>query len=175
MSDNGGPGGKNNQQLDANGGLRGNKGMIYEGGIRVPTVAWWPGKIASGSQSDHAASFSDFMATACEMSGETTPKNTTSVSFLPSLLGDDAAQKKKEVLYWEFYEKVSSQAVRFGKWKAIRKPIHKGTVTLFDLSKDLGEENDLNKAHPEIVKQAKDYMKREHVNNPNWQPKGKKK
>lgn len=168
-------GGNDPKFFDANGPLKGMKRDLSEGGIRVPTVAWWPGKIASGSQSDHAASFSDFMATACEMSGETTPKNTTSVSFLPSLLGDDAAQKKKEVLYWEFYEKVSSQAVRFGKWKAIRKPIHKGTVTLFDLSKDLGEENDLNKAHPEIVKQAKDYMKREHVNNPNWQPKGKKK
>jgi len=168
-------GGNDPEFFDANGPLKGMKRDLTEGGIRVPTVAWWPGKIAPGSQSEHTSSFADFMATACEMSGETTPKDTTSVSFLPTLLGNEAAQKKKEVLYWEFYEKVSAQAVRFGKWKAIRKPIHKGTVSLYNLSKDLGEENNIAKEHPEIVKQAKGYMKQQHVDNPNWQPRGKKK
>ncbi len=166
-------GGNDPEFFDANGPLRGMKRDLTEGGIRVPTVAWWPGKIKAGSESAHVAAFDDFMATAVEMSGGTLPDDTTSVSFLPALLGQTDKQKQKDVQYWEFYERTSKQAVRFGDWKAIRVPIFKGDIQLYDLSKDLGEENNVAATHPDIVKKAANLMDEAHKENPNWKPRKK--
>lgn len=159
-------GGNNPDFFDANGPLRGMKRDLTEGGIRVPTLAWWPGKIAPGSISHHAAYFGDFMSTAAELAGAEPPKNIQSLSFLPALLGKK--QKASEYLYWEFYERGGKQAVRFGQWKAIRIPMHTGPVELFDLATDLGELFDVSASHPELVAQAKRYMDAAHVPNPNW-------
>lgn len=168
--------GKNDPEFfDANGPLRGMKRDLYEGGIRVPTIAWWPGKIAAGSESDHAAYFGDFMATAAELIGAKTPDNTQSVSFLPTLLGKKSEQKEAPCLYWEFYERGSAQAVRFGPWKAIRSPMFTGGVELYNLDEDLGEEHDIAAGHPEIVERAVAFMEKSHVPNPNWQVKETKK
>ncbi|MDF1753547.1 MAG: arylsulfatase [Verrucomicrobiales bacterium] len=161
-------GGNDPEFFNSNGDLRGMKRELTEGGIRVPTIAWWPGKIPAGSVSDHAAQFADFMATACELAGVETPENTQSTSFVPTLLGNDDAQQKPDYLYWEFYERGSKQAVRFGKWKAIRKPLFTGKIELYDLSQDLGEEKDLASQFPEVVTQAETYMKAAHEENPNW-------
>ncbi len=166
-------GGNNPELFDANGPLRGMKRDLTEGGIRVPTIARWPGTIAAGSSSDHVASFADFMATACEIAGVETPKETQSHSFLNAMQGKPS--ETDSVHYWEFYERGSKQAVRFGKWKAIRKPMFTGEVELYDLKKDIGEENDIAAANPKLVAQAKTLMAERHVDNPNWKVKGKKK
>ncbi len=162
-------GGNNPEFFDANGPLKGMKRDLTEGGIRVPTVAYWPGTVKAGTESNHASGFMDWMATACELAGVEAPENLQSISFVPTLKGDTAAQKKPEFLYWEFYERGSKQAVRFGDWKAIRRPMFTGEIELFDLSKDLGEENNLAASHPDKVAEAKAMMEKAHVDNPNWQ------
>jgi arylsulfatase A-like enzyme len=159
-------GGNNPEFFDANGPLHGMKRDLTEGGIRVPTIAWWPGRIAPGSVSHHASYFGDFIATAAELSGEKTPANTQSISFLPALLGKK--QPRHEYLYWEFYERAGKQAVRFDQWKAIRMPMHTGEVALFDLSNDLAEMFNVADAHPDLVKRAKRHMDDAHVPNANW-------
>lgn len=161
-------GGNDPEFFDANGPLQGIKRALYEGGTRVPFIAWWPGKIAPGIVSQHPAYFGDFMATAAEISGGKTPGNTQSISFLPTLLGNNEQQKKHEYLYWEFYEQGSKQSVRFDKWKAIRKPMLIGSVELYDLSSDLGEDIDVANEHPDIVARAVNYMEKGHKPDPKW-------
>ncbi len=169
--------GRNNPEFfDANGPLRGMKRDLYEGGIRVPTIARWPGVVPAGKTSSHIASFTDFMATACDLAGIETPE-TDGLSFVPALRGDTKSQKTHGYLYWEFYEQGSKQAVRFGNWKAVRMPMFTGPIELYDLSNDLGETSDIADQHPELVAKAAGYMKEAHVPNPNWKvpaPKNKK-
>lgn len=160
--------GKNNMEFfDANGPLRGIKRALYEGGIRVPFIARWPGKIKAGTISDHIGYFGDVLATASELTKQSMPSGLDSLSFLPALRGKKAQQHK--YLYYEFYEQGGRQAVRFGKWKAIREPMMTGPVQLFDLSKDVGETNNLAAQYPDIVKQAIGYLNEAHVDDPNWQ------
>jgi uncharacterized sulfatase len=175
-------GGNDPELFDANGPLRGMKRALYEGGIRVPTIARWPGTIAAGKVSDHRAYFGDLLATAADLAGQpgSVPEGTQSISFLPTLKGDEADQKQHSHLYWEFYEQGSRQAVRFGsdgKWKAIRQPMLTGKVELYDLSQDLGEENDLAESNPDLVAEAVALMESSHQPDPKWQvpvAKGKK-
>ncbi len=145
-------GGNDPEFFDANGPLRGMKRDLYEGGIRVPTIARWPGKIQPGSESDHVGYFGDLMATAAEMSGAKVPEGLQSVSLLPLLSGQASKQKEHEYLYWEFHERGYQQAIRKGRWKAIRDNNDPTRVELYDLSKDLGEQNDLAARSPDVVK-----------------------
>ena len=161
-------GGNDPEFFDCNGPLRGMKRDLYEGGIRVPTIAWWPGTIPANTESDHPAQFADFMATACELAGVETPCNTQSTSFVPSLRGECYSQESPDFLYWEFYERGSKQAVRFGKWKALRQPMFTGNIELYDLDKDIGEANNVAGKFPEIVAKATKYLEEGHEPNPNW-------
>ena len=167
-------GGNNPEFFDANGPLKGLKRALYEGGIRVPTIARWPGKVKPGSVSDQVGYFGDIMATVCELTNQPQPGNTQSHSIVPTLLGEKNKQTQHKYLYWEFYEQGSRQAVRFGKWKAIREPMLTGKVQLFDLSQDLGENNDLAEKHPEEVEKAVKYMNEAHVPDSKWQIRGKR-
>ena len=168
-------GGNNPDFFDANGPLRGMKRNMTEGGIRVPTIARWPGKISAGSRSNHTAYFGDLLATACELAGRNVPSGRDSISFLPALTGT-GTQKQHKYLYWEFYEQGSKQAVRFGQWKAIRKPMLTGKIELYNLDEDLGEENNVAKAHPEKIATAIKLMEDAHRPDPNWRvPKPRKK
>lgn len=160
--------------FEPSGPLRGTKRALYEGGIRVPTITWWPGTIRAGTTSDHIAYFGDWMATAADLAGVKAPKNVDSISFAPTLRGDNDGQKKHKYLYWEFYEQNSRQAVRFGDWKAIRAPMLTGTIELFNLGKDIGEEDDVAKQHPKIVARAAKMLDEAHTPHPNWKPRGKK-
>ncbi len=160
-------GGNDPEFFDANGPLRGMKRDLYEGGIRVPTIARWPGKIAANSTSSHPSYFGDLLATACDLAGIEVPKNRDSISFLPVLTGS-GEQKTHDYLYWEFYEQGSRQAVRFGEWKAIREPMITGEIALYNLAEDLGESTNLADQYPEKVQQAAKMMEEAHRPDPNW-------
>ena len=158
----------NPEMFTPSGPLRGMKRTLTDGGIRVPTLAWWPGTVAAGSTSDHVAYFGDFYATACDLAGTPVPRGLDSISIVPTLTGE-GEQAIHEYLYWEFYEQGSRQAVRFGDWKAIREPMFTGKVSLYNLTTDIGESHDLAPALPELVAKAVGYMEEAHVNDPVWQ------
>ena len=107
------------------------------------------------------------MATASELAGVETPPNTDSISFLPTLLGQPDRQKEHEYLYWEFYEQGSAQAVRWGNWKGVRKPMLTGPIEVYDVSRDPGEKYNLNRRR-DIVNQIRKFMNQAHVSHPNW-------
>ena len=150
---------------DSNGPLRGIKRDLSEGGIRVPMIARWPGKIAPGI-TDQIGWFADLFPTLAELAGASTPENLDGLSLVPTLLGQ-SGQKQPELLYWEFYEGPGARASRSGKWKAICKPFH-GEVQLYDLESDIGEERNLAADHPEIAADLKARMDREHTPSPDW-------
>ncbi|MGH9803272.1 MAG: sulfatase/phosphatase domain-containing protein, partial [Blastocatellia bacterium] len=147
--------------------LRGMKRALYEGGIRVPFIARWPGKIKAGTTSDHIGYFGDMLATFSELTNQPIPANLDSIALLP-LTGKKGEQAAHKYIYFEFYEQGGRQSVRFEKWKAIREPMLTGKVELFDLSKDPGETNNIADTNPEIVKQAAAFMDEAHVDHPAW-------
>ena len=161
-------GGNDPVRFNPSGPFRGMKRDMYEGGLRVPMIARWPGTIAPGRVSDYVGYSGDLMATVAELVKVPMPEGTDSVSFAPTLRGETSLQRKHEYLYWEFYELGSAQAVRAGKWKAIRKPMLSGPVELYDLSRDPGEKYDLARNHPDIVKELSEMMNEAHVPHPNW-------
>ncbi|RMG37200.1 MAG: N-acetylgalactosamine-6-sulfatase [Planctomycetota bacterium] len=166
-------GGHNPDFFDSNGPLRGIKRDLYEGGIRVPLLARWPGKIPAGTTTDFVGYFADFLPTAAELArAENVPPN-DGVSFVPTLLRT-GRQKQHEYLYWEFYEGPSRQAVRRGNWKAIREPMFHGRVQLYDLSTDIGEQHDLAAEHPKVVAEMTRLMDEAHVPNPLWKVRPRK-
>lgn len=151
-------GGNDPEFFDANGPLRGMKRDLYDGGIRVPFIARWPGRIKAGVVSDHVGYFGDFMATAAELAGVEPPSNLDSISFTPTLLGQPELQKRHDYLYWEFHERGFAQAVRLGDWKAIRFGTKK-PLELYDIKNDLGEERNVAAQHPEVVEKAEAILK----------------
>ncbi|TKG90428.1 N-acetylgalactosamine-6-sulfatase [Puteibacter caeruleilacunae] len=134
------------------------KGFLHEGGIRVPMIASWPGKIAPGSKTEHISAFWDVLPTLCEVAGASTPQDVDGISYLPTLL--NKKQKEHEALYWEFPSYNGQQAIRMGKWKAIRKNIFKGNMTLelYNLETDIREENNVAESHPDIVKKMEQIL-----------------
>ena len=160
--------------LDSSGPLRGFKRSMYEGGIRVPLIACWPGKTKAGSVSEHLCYFADVMPTLADLAGALPymSADVDGLSIVPELTGRTDEQKKHEFLYWEWqlYNWGKSkdvpnglmQAVRMGKWKAVR---HKSNVPfeLYDLSSDIGEKNNIADRHPEIVAKIEAYIKRDRV------------
>ena len=102
----------------SSGGLRGIKRDLYEGGIRVPMIARWPGTIPAGRVSDHAWAHWDMLPTLAELAGATTPAGIDGVSMARALAGQP--QPTHEFMYWEFHERGFQQAVRMGQWKAVR-------------------------------------------------------
>ncbi|MCK4919479.1 MAG: arylsulfatase, partial [Bacteroidales bacterium] len=137
------------------------KGSVYEGGIRVPFIASWPGQIKAGTESNHISAFYDVMPTLCEIAGIAPSEYTDGISFKPELLSQE--QKHHDFLYWEFPAYKGQQAVRMGKWKAIRKNIFNGNmyIELYDLEKDLEEKNDVSDQFPEVVAEIEAIMKSE--------------
>ena len=145
--------------------LRGIKRDLYEGGIRVPLIAWYPANIKAGSVSDHVSAFWDVMPTFAELTGTKAAANTDGISFAPTLFGK-SKQKKHDYLYWEFHEQGGKIAVTKGNWKAIWLNVsnpEKAKVELYDLSKDLHEDNDLAKQHPEMIAELDQIMRKAHT------------
>ncbi|QDU88546.1 Arylsulfatase [Pirellulimonas nuda] len=167
-SDNGAmsEGGWSSEYFNSSGPLRGGKRDMYEGGIRVPTIAYWPGTIAPSSKTSHVSAFWDFAPTAFELAGIEASYELDGISYAPTLLGRDAEQAKHDHLYWEFYEKGGKQAVRWGKWKGVRLDVsldRDGPIELYDLSTDLGEANDIASQHPQVVAHIEQLMRSAHV------------
>ena len=160
-------GGANPEFFDSNGPLRGNKRDLYEGGIRVPMIARWPGKIKPGTVSHHISAFWDFLPTFAELAGVEYPPSVDGISILPTLLGKPAKQKQHEFLYWEFHERGSKQAVRMGDWKAIRFNTD-GKLELYNLKEDIGEEHNVADKHPDIVVKIEDYLKTARTESQFW-------
>jgi len=129
--------------FNANGPFSGIKRSLTDGGIRVPFLARWPGRIRAGSTSAHVGYFGDMMTTLSELAGGRPPAALDSLSLVPTLLGR-GVQAKHEHLYWEFHEGGFSQAVLLeGRWKGIRLKSPAAPIQLFDLASDIGETNDL--------------------------------
>ena len=169
-SDNGShlEGGHDPEFWDSNGPLRGHKRDLYEGGIRAPFLARWPGVIEQGTSSDLPSAFWDVLPTMADIIGQEKPSQTVGISFLPTLKGE-SGQEEHDYLYWEFRQGnnqfVKGKAIRFGKWKAVvnypnssNKQSLPGEIELYDLSNDLGEENNVADEHPEIVQQIKSVL-----------------
>ncbi|RAJ97944.1 arylsulfatase A-like enzyme [Larkinella arboricola] len=148
------------------GNLRGLKMDVYEGGIREPMIARWPGKITAGKVTDHVSVQYDLLATLAELVGYQKPFVTDGISFLPTLLGQPAKQKKHAYIYWEYAEKGGQLAIRMGNWKAVKTDVRKnrnGPWELYDLSKDESETTNLAASHPGLLQQFDAIVAREHV------------
>ena len=144
--------------------LRGLKGSLYEGGIRVPMIARWPGKIKPSTTTDHISAFWDVMPTIAEVAGTRPPDGIDGVSFAPTMLGRPEDQKQREYLYWEFTGYGGQQAVRMGDWKAVRQNMLRRknrqplAIELYNLGNDIGESQDVADEHPEVVARMKEIM-----------------
>jgi arylsulfatase A-like enzyme len=153
--------------FDSNGLLRGIKRDLYEGGIRVPFIVRWPGKIKPGTTSEHISAFWDFLPTACDIAGVKKPDGIDGISCLPSLTGR-GTQRAHEYLYWEFHEGPGTkQAVRRGKWKGVRN-LPSAPIELYDLETDIGEERDIAADYPEEVKRVDGIIRSARSDSPHW-------
>jgi len=151
-------GGTDSTFFESAGLLRGLKQSLYEGGIRVPMIARWPGRIKPGSHTDQTGAFWDVMPTLAEVTGAKCPADVDGISFLPTLLGKPG-QEQHDYLYWE---NAGKQAVRMGDWKAVRVGLKRNPdapVQLFDLKTDLGEKTDVAAQHPDVVAKIARIMK----------------
>jgi len=148
----------------------GRKGTLFEGGIRVPLIVRWRGKISPGRVTDHIAGFQDVLPTILDIIGREPPPDCDGISFLPTLLGQPG-QKQHPYLVWEFYGYGGQQAVRLGRWKGIRLNCYKnptGPLQLYDLEADPTESRDIASAHPDIVAKMEEILRREHTPSPHW-------
>jgi len=140
------------------------KGFTHEGGVRIPMIATWEGKIKPGTKTDLMSAFYDVLPTMADLSNQKAPTATDGLSYLPTLL-EKPNQKKHDFLYWEFPSYTGQQAVRIGDWKGIRKNLFKGNtkIELYNLKEDIQEEHDVADKHPDIVAKIEEIMKKEHV------------
>ncbi len=152
--------------------LKGLKRSCHEGGIRVPFIVRWPGKVKAGSVCDHQLAFYDVMPTFCDIAGVADFQNRYTnkskevdyfdgISFAPVLLGK-SGQKKHEFLYWEFNE-TNQMGLRMGDWKMV---VKKGVPELYNLKKDIHEDNNVASKNPKIVKKMVEIIRSQHTPNP---------
>lgn len=141
--------------------LRGLKGTLYEGGIRMPMIARWPGKIKPGTTTHHLAAHYDMIATLADLTNAQAPKDTDGISFIPTLMSKPKAQKNHEYLFWDFKGYGGQIAVRMGKWKAIKRGLVKNPnakLELYDLDNDIAESKDLAQQKPDIAAKLEKIM-----------------
>ncbi|TDE44359.1 N-acetylgalactosamine-6-sulfatase [Flavobacterium rhamnosiphilum] len=157
-------GGADTKFFNSVGGLRGRKQDLYEGGIREPFIARWPGKIPAGKVSNHISAQFDMMATLSEITGVKAWDN-DGISLLPTLMGNDNKQKNHDYLYFEFPEKGGQVAVRMGDWKGVKSNMKKNknaSWEIYNLKTDEKETTDIAAQHPELAKKFEEILKKEH-------------
>ena len=151
-------------RFKSSGVFRGFKRDLYEGGVKVPFIAWWPGQIKPGSVSDHISGFWDFLPTVCVLADIQESYTSDGKSLVPTLTGK-GKQLQHDHIYFEFHEGDGSQAIRQGNWKAIVKAIKTKTpapLELYDLEKDPSETTDLASKFPDKVTEMKTLMIKSH-------------
>lgn len=159
-------GGADPDYFDSNGNLRGYKRDLYEGGIRVPLLATWKGKIKEGQVSDHPSAFWDVMPTLAEIVGAKIPYRPDGLSYLPTLLGKPGKQQSHDHLYWEFHELGGRRAVRKDDWKLVQYNVGKtpaGNFELYNLKEDPSEKNNVAEKYPRKVNELKKIMLAAHI------------
>ncbi|MCY3867983.1 MAG: arylsulfatase [Gemmatimonadetes bacterium] len=152
------------------GALRGQKGTMYEGGLRTPMIVHWPARIPAGTVSDQVWYYADFMPTVADVIGTDAPDNMDGVSILPTLL-DESRDIGERFLYWERFGGGFKQAVRWKNWKAVRNPSPRlldEPLELYDLDRDIGEENNVAADHPDVIAEIENFMKDVRIDSPNW-------
>ena len=154
-------GGHDPEYFDSNGPLRGFKRDLYEGGIRVPTIAWWPGSVEAATVTDHVGYFADMLPTFTGLAGVTPPEGIDGIDMTPTLLGRPDDQLEHEYLYWEFHEDGMAQAVRTGSWKGVRTPV-RDAIEVYDLDADVSETTDLAAQHPDVAARLDSIMQAAH-------------
>jgi len=162
-------GGGDPEFFNGNGIYKGIKRDLYEGGIRVPFIAYWPGRIKPKVEG-HPAALWDMYPTFLQLAGIPIRKKVDGISIAPLLL-NNAKQKPHEYFYWEFHENDGRQAILWGKWKAIKLSVGKisdPSIELYDLSKDPGEMNNVAVQNPAIIKKMKGMFLKEHAYDPDW-------
>lgn len=150
--------------FDSNGPLQGKKRDLYEGGIRVPMIARWPGRVQAGAVSPHVSGFQDVLPTLAQLAGAETPAH-DGLSMVPTLLGE-GDQLQHGHLYWEFLEQGGRRAVLQGNWKGVQLNTDTnpdGPIELYDISTDIAEAHNIAADHPEIVSQLAALMRESHV------------
>jgi len=153
--------------FQSNGPFRGAKGDLTEGGLRVPLLARWPGRIKSATTNDQPVALWDLFATVAELAGVTNAPPTDGLSLVPTLLGKPT-KAKREFLYWETHEGGFAQAIRAGDWKGIRaKP--GAPLGLFNLARDPGEARDVAADHPAVVKHLETLLKSARTESSVWE------
>lgn len=159
-------GGVDPKFFQSSGPLRGIKRDLYEGGIRVPMIVRWPGKIKGGTVSSELGAFWDFLPTAAEVAQAKVTGQLDGVSLLPTLLGQPQTNRH-DVLYWEFHERGFQQAARMGDWKAVR-PQAGAPLELYNLKTDVGEQQNVAAQNPEVVAKMEDYLKTARTESEQW-------
>jgi len=158
-------------RFNPSGPYTGIKRSLTDGGIRVPFIAWWPGRVKAGVESAHVGYFPDWMPTALELAGAPAPEKTDGISLVPVLTGKADTQRKHEFLYWEFHEGSFKQAALYaGRWKGIRSGSPDAPVQLFDQQSDIAEKTNVAAQHPEIAAKISDYLKSARTPLPEWEP-----
>jgi arylsulfatase A len=148
-------GGADPKYFDSNGIFKGFKRDLYEGGIRVPLLVWWPEKVKAGQVSDHIGAFWDMMPTFTDLAGLKAPDNIDGISMVPAIM-QKGKQEEHDYLYWEFHERNGRVAVLKGPWKGVKYQINANPnqpLELYNLEDDPGEENNVADDYPEIVQE----------------------
>jgi arylsulfatase A len=162
-------GGGDPQFFNSNGGLKGIKRDLYEGGIRVPFIAYQPGITKPGTVNTMPAAFWDLYPTFLEMANISSINQTDGISLVKSLRGQK--QKAHSYFYWELHESGGKQALRLGDWKGVKLNVstnENSTIELYDLSTDPQEKNNVASTHPGIVQQIETLMKQAYTPNKDW-------
>lgn len=151
----------------SNGGLRGRKRDLYEGGIKVPMIAWMPSKIKAGSKTDHLSAFWDFLPTACDLAGIAPSVRSDGISFKPVLFGDTREQPEHDYLYWEVSLKQGPiQAIRWKNWKMVK--FLGKEMEIYDLETDPTETTDVAASNPEVVEKMQAILSVCRTDNPDF-------
>ncbi len=156
-------GGTDSDFFNSAGPFRGRKGSVYEGGIRVPFIARWPGHIKPGSVTPNVSAFWDILPTICDVTKADKPQNLDGISFTETLF-DKSGQRQHKFLYWEFPAYGVQQAIRNGNWKAVRHGLDKADTPfeLYDLATDIAEQHDVAAEHPDVIRRLADFASQAH-------------
>ncbi len=159
--------------FNSSGGLNGRKGSVYEGGIRVPMIVSWPGRIAAGTKSERITGFEDWLPTLLELTGAQRPSESDGISFLPTLLG--RPHPARATLYREFPAYGGQQCLLAGDWKLVRRNLLPpdrqpavATTELYNLASDPRESRDVATNHPDVVARLMETMRQQHRNSPRF-------